>query len=217
MGASSLRRIKTSASRCSAFKHPNWSLTSTMALFGLDHVGFLDRSGMPAMSLVTAAASVRQAQRIVADEPAALVEAEGHQAVAGESQSGVGSSLVGVQLYDAAQQNGNGDVRNTVAPAPCQGRRGDSARPAVAASDDAGRSRRCAKRATENEDLNRCWRSINFGVEFTFNKAKHAPLVCILLVQDQGWRYPLTPSVGFRSFTGRELRPSPRQRVVGEF
>ena len=36
------------------------------------------------MSLVAAAAFVRQSQRIVADEPAALVEAERHQAVAGE-------------------------------------------------------------------------------------------------------------------------------------
>lgn len=137
---------------------------------------------MPATSLVAASASVRHAQRIVAEEPAALVEAESHQGAAGESQAGVGRSLVGVQLYDAAQQTGKGDVWNTVAPALCQGRRGDSERPAVAASDDARRLRRCTKRTTENADPNRWWRSIDFLVECTFNQAEYVPLVCILLV-----------------------------------
>jgi len=137
---------------------------------------------MSARSLVVAAALVRQTQRIPANELDAFIEAERHQDVADEKHSDVGSTFVGVQLYDAAQQNGRGDVWNTVAPAPCQGRKGDSARPAVAAGDDAGRLSRCTKRATENADLNRCWRSIDFHVECTFNKAKHAPLVCILLV-----------------------------------
>ena len=54
------------------------------------------------MSLVAAAALVRQAQRIVADESASLVEAERHQDGAGEKHSGVGSALVGVQLDEAA-------------------------------------------------------------------------------------------------------------------
>jgi len=57
---------------------------------------------MPTTSLVAAAALVRQAQRIPANKPAALVEVESHQGVADERQSGVGSALVGVQLDEAA-------------------------------------------------------------------------------------------------------------------
>lgn len=77
---------------------------------------------MPATSLVAAAALVRQTLRIVVDEPGVLVEAARHQDIVGERHSGVGSTFVGVQLDEAAPQNGQGPC--VVAPLPRRSTKG---------------------------------------------------------------------------------------------
>jgi hypothetical protein len=71
---------------------------------------------MSATSLVAAAALVRQAQRIPANELDAFIEAERHQDVADEKHSDVGSTFVGVQLDETAEQNGQGRCVEEIRP-----------------------------------------------------------------------------------------------------